>query len=897
MYFLNPDSNAKAEFNGGEPLAIAGGSGWQLYSINLENLDHQVTPNEILVVTATNDFYLDNFILTEITDRYYLIKASSQIPNVCYYDILDVYRGPDYNLGCTAYSDRAGRNHNLHSFSNICSSSSVGCEQVISTNNYSSYKAGIWNDANNDNQCNANEPDCVQVPADTAMYVVYDSAKQCTSNNLGCSRLGEALAGSNASAWSDVFKKNNPNRYDQILCKEGDLGCEEWGLLEGGGFSYFRDPGSDVCVYRLGTNQSGAGKAWYKAPVKRCDVNGDGQISGNEQTSPMCNSASDCGGQTCIMDNNDYLCDVSYLETIGHGGPGNEVPVPSSQAGVCSANASGCREYIDPISKFNPDLTALGSGINLQQNKLYVFSFINPTSTSSATLTTSNDIVALKTDNTFDNASKGVGIGPTRRSIIFNSLSNVTASVSAPSQVSLREVVVDYQLASSVDKQSCNGLVDFNNGCVLFNERSFNGKSGYADLKNAFDPQASIDNKAPAKCTANDFGACANQLIKVQPDRVCASWLSCSTFSYDEMTGEKICYALKQCNSLDDKGECNNFIENDYTPNYLNATGYYFLNKFNVAQMEEEGLNSRAHFDFEELVPALTCERAIAPALGGVCTFDRNIVKDLIIREPEKARTDYPASGKSYLRVPGAYKVSPQPLGASISLVAGQRYYLSFLLNTKNSNSDAKVILDNGSGVGKIEFTASSTNGWSRQIKYFNTTGEPGESVFLTMYLQAATPAPDGEIYFDDINIEPVLKIGESEYAGRECRLYPSSGSLSCKDQAKDIVRDGLEGYCLERDRNNLGTCLTWYPADRISSSSLGQTSLGYSGQPGLSYCTNINSNIEYVKKVTTKLLFHIRDKTPDGIGGMVSKNHDYCGFANHYCYLCGSCDYYNVIV
>ena len=909
MYFLNPDINAKAEFNGGEPLAISGGGGWQLYSVNLENLNHQVSPNEKLIITANNNFYFDNFILTEITDRYYLIKSSSQIPDICYYDILDVYRGPDYNLGCTAYTDRAGRNHNLHSFSSICDASSVGCEQVISTNNYSSYKAGIWNDNNNNNQCDFNEPDCVQVPADTAMYVVYDASKQCTSANLGCSRLGQALAGSNASAWSDVFKKNNPNRYNQILCEEESLGCEEWSLLEGGGFSYFRDPGSDVCVYRLGINQSGAGRSWYKAPVKRCDLNGDGQISGSEQASPVCNNDSDCGGQACIADNNDYLCDVSYLETIGYGGPGNEVPVPSNQAGLCDIRASGCREYIDPVSQFNPDLTELESGIQLQQNKLYVFAFIDSTSTSSATLSFSNDVRALKIDNTFADPSRELGIGGSagaRKSIIFNSLTNTSANLAGQSNLaSVREVVVDYQIVSSVDKQSCNGLVDFPNGCVLFNERSFSGASGYANLQNGFDPYTSIDKRAPSKCTATEFGACANQLIKVKPDRVCATWLDCRTYSFDEVTGEKICYSLGQCNSLDDKGECDNFISNTYEPNYLNATGYYLLGKSSISNMSEVGLNSNIHFDFEELIPAISCVRKDETRQDRACNFDRNIVKDLLVREPVGSPVDYPASGKSYLRIPSDFKISPLAEGDHVSLSPGQEYYLSYLLNTKNSAGSVVVTLESRGGnaaSSSVTFTASSPNGWSRQVHRFTTLGtDVSEDINVRMFFYTNTS--EGEVYIDDINVEPVLNMGSSSYAARECRLYPNSNSLTCKDQSdNNTVRQGLEGYCLERDRINSQTCLTWYPADRISSSVLGGTGLGYSGPTGLSYCTNINSNIHFAKKVTAKLVLAYHDKSDKGHAAWIPNvNSNMCSmslYQDFYAHnVCGSRDYYKALV
>ena len=38
--------------------------------------------------------------------------------------------------------------------------------------------------------------------------------------------------------------------------------------------------------------------------------------------------------------------------------------------------------------------------------------------------------------------------------------------------VRLTETGVYYALTQAVDRSSCNGLVDYNNGCVLFNDRS-----------------------------------------------------------------------------------------------------------------------------------------------------------------------------------------------------------------------------------------------------------------------------------------------------------------------------------------------------------------------------------------------------------------------------------------
>ncbi len=934
FYFYNKDTKEKAEFNGAVPIKIAGGGAWQVYSVNLDNLNHNIIPEEILAITGNDDFYLDNFVLTEITDRYYLMQKTSKIPDICYYDNYHVYQGGDYNLGCTAYADRAGVAHNLRSFSSLCDQASVGCEQVISTQNYSPYGEGIWGDANKNGKCDVDEVDCVKVEGDSALYLVYDQSKQCNSADLGCSMLGQGKQTGGNILWSDVFKKNNPNTYDTIICGADGLGCEEWKNSDNGGLSYFRDPGDNVCVYRNNTIQSNGQKAWYKMAVKRCDANSDGKIAGTEKTAAICASDNTCNGKSCIIDNNDYPCDVSYLETIGFGGDGNRVPVPSKEAGLCDAKFSSCREYIDPVSKFNPDLVSTGtSTIALKRNKLYVLAAaVNATGVASnATLNFIGDVRPFMIDNTFGTTTKNITVGGSVKNAIFNSLENYSVTF-AGTKPEVRELVVEYQLSSQLDKGSCNGVVDFANGCILFNERIITGASGYSNLSGAFDSYASPEKSAPVKCDSKVAGSCvANQLIKVRPDRVCAGWLDCVTYAIDPATNSEICYSLKQCNSLDDGGECNNFVASPGTPKFDNATGYSFLGQYNIGNMKEVGLNSEAHYDFEELIPSLSCARITTDA-DKTCTFDGNVVKYLIIREPDKSKgkADYPSSGKSYLRVPAAYSVSPQAEGAWINLSPNQDYYLNFLLNTKNAGTPAKVMIEVKGVATQKEFTVSSPNGWSRQINKFNSGNGFGGTVQVRIYLRSSDNSKAGEVYFDDINIEPVLQISDNQFVARECRLYPTVGSLSCKNQNKNVIKDGLEGYCLQYDKNNPTVCVTWYPADRVSSSVLGSQSLGYSGPTSLSYCTNVDASVLFAKKAVTKLIFNTQDKNANwvvagsqtpcsinpsstdpllpydpncedhtGTGGLTNVNSDWCGglVKDYAAQYCGDAVNYNAVL
>jgi len=881
IYFLNTDTGEEDSF---QPLKVYGGNQWGVYQTNLENLSQGIGDNQLLIIRADEDFYFDDIVLTEISDRYYLIKGSSQIPDICSYDMFDNYQGPDYNLGCSQYLDRSNTKHNLRQFSRVCSEDSVGCEQMIATGNYSSYQPGIWGDENDNGQCDSGETDCLSVPGDRAVYAVYDPEKVCNSADLGCSRLGQASGSGNNTVWSDLYRENNPNQYEQILCGLSSVGCEAW-QDKAGGLNYFRDPGDNACSYRASQDPTVPGKTWYKIPVKRCDTNANGEIDSSEAAGPVCGKDSDCGaGATCIVDNNDYPCSVSYFKTFGLGGQGAQVAVPDSSAGLCEAKESGCSEYIDPVSRFIPnlvsnpnyqtnangDIEGWENGIQdiaLEANKLYIFgtdsSSGNNVGEVRLKLKINGGLKPLLLDNTLGTTTNAFTIptGPNQK-IIFYNLSANTAELSGGASgktITVKPAAIEYQLENNVDKKSCNGLVNFDNGCVLFNERSIVGSQGYSSLSGGWDAYATEDGQAPVVCSSSQTGSCtANTLLKVRPDRVCGRWLDCITYVDDPETGERTCYAVGECDRLDDKGECANFVAsasgtNIFDPVDKNAVGYTILNKYQVANMQEVGFNSDVHYDFEESVPTLSCIRAD----GGQCSFVKNIAADILVREPQDAPTDYPAHGKNYLKINSAYLISPQAAGGKVGLLKGKEYFINYLINTKDSGLGAKMILRFFSSAtapapsSVVVFEDSANQGWKRVVHSFVATSS---APFVQIQAGADEPKESGYVYFDDINIEPVLYLGEDElgndeYATRECRLYPASDSLTCSSKNDNVVSDGLEGYCLEHDPNNPGVCLLWYPTDWISASANSRSALGYQGKFPLNYCTELDGNFNVVEK------------------------------------------------
>jgi hypothetical protein len=910
VYFFNNDkiAPAKAYFNAAAPIMIKGGNEWNFYQANLTNLDHVVTADELLVISADGNVYLDNFLLSQITDRYYLIKDSSQVPAKCSYDVLDNYQGPEYNLGCSQYVDRDNLEHDLNRFSQTCSNSAVGCEQMIDTKNSSDYRANYWFNKVATSSCDVSSPDCVKVAGDQAIYAVYDASKQCNSASKGCSRFGQGQGGSFLTSWLDVFANNNPDKYAQTLCGQAGVGCEEWKSGKNGDLSYFKDPGFGTCVYRASHDLTVIGKAWYKSTVKRCDKDSNGKINDNEIGSLICLSNADCTTGSCIADNNDYPCSVAYLKTIGQGGDNNQVPVPDKYVGICASNEASCTEYVDPVSRFSanlvnnanyqPDnngvitgwggttkwngssLSATQQIISLTANKLYSFniSLSSNATVSPVTLNFLSPVRILQADNTFgpgvtnltiNSGQTNVGVN---QPIIFDALANKSALVGqgdAQKNIEVKELAINYQLADSVDLTSCT-RINFNEGCVLFNQRSVNGDQGLAPLPfDAYNTPDTANGTSSAQLCAAPYCQ-ANQIVKVSPDRVCNKWLDCTTYIKDQATNQKTCYAFGECDRLNDQGECDNFVANVATTttfdkqNNQNASGYSLDGSYNLSAMREVGsiVNGFPEFTFEQQggtgfnqTPG-ECVNNIGISFSPTAVCPANFDK-LVIKEPVGSPTDYPAHGTAYLAVPAPLQLGLLGAGSFATIPgASGNFYLSYLANTHTSNGlqtkviitdDKNVILKDKITSQPLVFYASASQGWQSFVNRFNLPNSQKFKVFLTS--NTNNPSDKSYVYFDDVRIEPVLDMGNNSYATRDCRLYPASDSLTCSDKNQNTINNGLEGYCLKYDPANPGSCLLWYPLDHISAAKSNIHADGYKGKIPLNYCTEANGNFQAVEK------------------------------------------------
>jgi hypothetical protein len=871
---------ASADFDDpSETSSVNISSDWKVYEVSWHNLDHEVTNEERLVIEGGGGIFIDSARLMEMPDSYYLIKNSWQTPDSCDQDIYGD-SSPLHMLGCEKYHDQNRETHYLHDFEEMCQESAVGCELMIDTHNSENPEASSYAGIN--------------VPADNFLYMAYDQDNLCNAGEKGCERFGRVYEypGEN-TLYQETYIKNDPDNYDDILCSQDAVGCQEW--KGDNGYNYFKDPGDEVCEWKKPGEMPWG---WYKQEIKKCDLDSNNEVSSSD---PICRSDSDCGSGSCITftyekDNEDktdyYECPTdedSDPKTLGRGG--ERIAQPSyGWTGLCPASQSGCTEYIDPYSKLNPNL------LNSQYN------------------TTQVDIDPY---TTYYYSEGNLSVSPKKdvSSHVFHYYGDSQQSLDLGGDA-FRRAVVDYRLAQEVNKTDCNGLYNFNDGCILFHERSVTGGDEDGVNYKSLDYDSIQTHNAyednPTQGVApipgdND----SNQLLKVRPDRTCSHWLACTTYTKDE-DGEKTCYDVGECSGMDENGNCNQFVNHansgnmEYSTAYLDTIKSADLTGYFKAGYEGAGYHKMPN----DLLPLGKMDQVgqstVVPngnfelrseddyPIGWVPVGDATWEKNLfsVIDNPVSAQEEgigYPVEGSNFLKYSSEEYVN-SPFSEFIDVEPGQRYVVSADVNTLNlisSNQDKEVGMilavypygEEGEALGQSHIDSyPSTNPynnnyavidvdagrhWTEKVSEFGVSNSVERiRIVLTAYAKGEYVCGSdgnkidtckGNIYVDNIKIKPALEAKhdspENFKAKQTCRLYPQNDSLSCEyyeDSGKK--QKGQYGYCLEYDRSpgNNDTCLLWWPVDMVEGQGM-EEGVGYNERFPLYYCTGVNKTTNSV--------------------------------------------------
>lgn len=853
-------------------------------------------------------------------------------------------------LGCSAYTDLGSQLHYLKSFTQLCQESAVGCEMVIDTRNTASpyeqklnASLTIPHDAyafivyNPEMKCNPQEKGCTKLGypyykyGDQALFKTqYKINNVDDYADLTCSYEGEDCEEYDDDEGKAYFKDTQDD-----VC--------EWRKGYGDSYYWWKkkikrcDDGTGSVADNNGKKTLGAidgaiqgGKDSKKGnefvPVEKniCQTNSDCAATGD-----ICKKDSDCGKfnkcvsgfchYACIQDNNDYSCVTSATSTIGFGGIGNKVEQPSKNTGVCAAAQSSCTEYIDPWSKpspnivFNPDCIDLDSSpasdecdgwdesprwsqeLKLKPYTLYVFDVDSSGATARVECKDNKKLFIFDQNNQFVGPYEktlDISEGPVRFMATSSSDTVEGCAIirqSAVISVSVRQAMVDYQLDEKIDKTTCNGLVSYDSGCVLFNAREVDGASpkkvDYAKLNyNSYGNK--ISGKPPASCTGENCDS--NALIKVSPDRKCNEWLACKSMmetSNEDGKQENSCYEIAPCDNIDVSGKCSSFVNKPKSVNEFkastissNISEYADLSGYTKAGLIPASFDTLGYYPLgymEQKGEIANVPNGNFESFGenklpyGWTAYSGSENKFSVIDNPIGAQSEgivYPMEGKAVMKYASDdYRYSPW--SEYIDVEPDTEYIISANINTinlkKKTNEKVGMLIDINYFLSNGEWTQGATGknsegvvfmdgglGWQKKVAKFRT-GKFSTRIkvhLLTYFGDSYSGSGDlcvdgnkcaGSVYTDNILLKPALEVRNNWYTPQSCRLYPKDDSLSC-DYLEDSGKryKGWLGYCLEYDRapGNPDACLMWWPVDRVKGDGI-EEGAGYNGKMPVYYC------------------------------------------------------------
>lgn len=237
-----------------ESLGVTAAGDWRRYQLSIQAPIDFANLDDIslrLNFSGVGEIFLDNILLSEVTDNLSFVKNSWTTPASCDDPFAGAY------LGCQAYTDTNGADYTFKSFSSLCREETIGCLAVIDTKNSKSPFSETFHQGDNSR---------IEVAADSITYLVPEQDKYCPQAYKGCSALGLPIldqAAGSITGFQTVYKINNPDKYTQSLCNNEDLYCEEYNSDKG--TYYFKDPGNRTCSYQKNVNDNGIiTSGWFK---------------------------------------------------------------------------------------------------------------------------------------------------------------------------------------------------------------------------------------------------------------------------------------------------------------------------------------------------------------------------------------------------------------------------------------------------------------------------------------------------------------------------------------------------------------------------------------------------------------------------------------------------------
>lgn len=524
---------------------------------------------------------------------------------------------PQFMLGCQQYANRDGKTLYLKSFDTLCREAAIGCEKLIDTRNsdspfpetfnekYNASRIDIPNDGvaylvnSPEGSCSVENKGCTTVGNPTidvdgevrgykTISYINDPEKYsislCNEDGYGCQEYVSEQEGL-------VYFKDPKSRTCSYKVVPG---TSSYGWFKAGSQASFPDCPTAPDV--LGAIQPAKSCVGGTTPGKACtrdeECLGEGRcqswtgicteenIGCNAYVDPVSTISNN------ILPNGNaesyqLVCEAAPTIPCTIGGdqcPGNGKCGPATRAYIWNPTLTGVLHHAlggvgnSAVFEITDAASSIRQIVNLEEGKLYTI-LIQSKNTignarvelqipgagtfrqfdNSVSINLQGDTVTLSAVNTGDEYKAFAG-----RFYAAKLAQGATFSAQADAgwfdNIELKKTGTYYYLSGKVDNKSCNGNVNPEVGCVLFNDLS-NNLLMYNSLLTEKDKQ-------PFRCAGS--GCDTNIILKVRPDRDCGKWLECVT-GREQMnfkTGKRdtYCQQMALCDSLNPaNGQCNNF--------------------------------------------------------------------------------------------------------------------------------------------------------------------------------------------------------------------------------------------------------------------------------------------------------------------------------------------------
>lgn len=608
---------------------LALGTGWNEYTygpLDMNATDHPdfggASSSLVFAPSTGGTFYIDNVVLREGEDNIDVIKDSWVTPAECD-QTQEGTASPQYMLGCQEYTDQNGTVGDFKSFSSLCEESQVGCSSYFMTQESDSTTAAVYGaycsmiantdgsipeattatscyynldstsaafDTNSQFLCTigvgttscefnldwyvpaadlaASHPhlsyaaSTVISPADKDVFLVVNSDVECTSDVAGCIEVGLPVFAQDHTSvvgWTSKFLMNVPADYATTLCSEKELFCNAW-TDKDNTTSYFKDPQDQTCEYLTDVT---VGNVMYSGWFK---TGGTNELCATDPTTGLAQYV--IGGDTSGIWKNG---DANYANWVG----------------TCTTEFDSCTEYQDLTDLTQDSLYGDADGTS--------YFYLNNDALMDNSLPDSQKCNGQ--------ASQKEGCGLFNNSSEPSKTSNMSATYVASKHADALFGGSPNGLVDPIDCNDSNTTITTPTGTTtdLCANRCQYNASEYYDINGTTSTYiydgSCYDNSdcRPLTSEANETisGSCvittdstlrltndANTVLKVNRDRECSQWLSCSdaqtTWSESAGAYVTICGDIGLCtqySGTSDASFCSAWKQDD-PATVLNQTTY-----------------------------------------------------------------------------------------------------------------------------------------------------------------------------------------------------------------------------------------------------------------------------------------------------------------------------------